>query len=64
MTGKNKFALNTAIEQLWNIFRFMYDAILSCVPRNRIKKRKVFYYLKKPCFKLSLKEKYKLWLHL
>ena len=57
---KNKFTLNTPIEQLWNNFRSMYDAILSCVPRKRIKKIKGFSYLNKPCFKLALKEKYKL----
>ena len=59
---KNKFTLNTPIEQLWNNFRSMYDSILSCVPRKRIKKIKGFSYLNKPCFKLALKEKYKLWL--
>ena len=53
---KNKFTLNTPIEQLWNNFRSMYDAILSCVPRKRIKKMKGFSYLNKPCFMLVLKE--------
>ena len=40
----------------------MYDAIISSVPRKRFKKIKGFSYLNKPCFKLALKEKYKLWL--